>query len=149
MGAMPTATYRVQMNHLFPFKALARQAGYFRALGISDLYLSPIFAARRGSLHGYDIVHPGALNPELGSRREFTALSDELRREGLGLILDIVPNHMAAVPENPWWRDILENGRSSPYASFFDIDFHPPQPGLEEQVLLPILDEPSRHGSSR
>src|SRR5688572_1283399 len=91
VAPMPTATYRVQMNHHFPFRALAREADYYRDLGVSDLYLSPNFAARPGSLHGYDIVNYGILNPELGSRREFTALSDDLQQMGLGVILDIVP----------------------------------------------------------
>jgi (1->4)-alpha-D-glucan 1-alpha-D-glucosylmutase len=112
---------------------------YLFDLGISDLYASPIFQARRGSLHGYSVTNPMEINPELGSRASFDALARRLKSRDMGLIIDVVPNHMALSHENPWWMDVLENGPSSPYAVFFDIEWHPPDRVLEGRVLLPIL----------
>jgi len=92
---------------------------------MSDVYASPYFRARKGSLHGYDIVDPSVLNPEVGTEEEYDTFVRELGKYGMGQILDIVPNHMSCESENPWWMDVLENGRSSPYADFFDIDWNP------------------------
>src|SRR5690606_12166732 len=97
--------------------------------------------ARPGSRHGYDVTDPSRLNPELGTEAVFDALADELAARGMGLVADIVPNHMAAGADNPWWRSVLEHGSASPYAAFFDIDWRPSHSPLENQVLLPILGE--------
>lgn len=123
---IPTATYRLQFNQGFRFEDARKLIPYLHQLGITDLYASPIFKARKGSSHGYDITDPCRLNPELGTEAEFEALARELQSYGMGLLLDIVPNHMAATPENPWWADVLEKGRDSPYAPLFDIDWSAP-----------------------
>src|SRR6185436_16137288 len=109
---------------------------YLHNLGITDLYASPIFKARAGSTHGYEVTDPTQLNPEIGTPEEFDALCQALQAKGMGLIVDIVPNHMAASVENPSWFDILENGESSRYAQFFDVDWK------TKKVLLPILGKP-------
>src|SRR5262249_29226341 len=111
MYRVPRATYRVQLNSSFTFADAKSIVAYLSELGVSDLYTSPILKARKGSTHGYDIVDPSALNPELGSEDDFTALHEELQRHEIGLLLDIVPNHMAASHENAWWVSVLENGR--------------------------------------
>jgi len=139
---IPAATYRLQFNSGFRFGDARALIPYLQKLGITELYASPLFQARRGSTHGYDVTDPTRLNPELGSREEFDLLVDELKQHGMGLLLDIVPNHMAASPENPWWADVLENGPSSPYASYFDIDWCPVNEALADKVLLPILGAP-------
>ncbi|HEX9191247.1 MAG TPA: malto-oligosyltrehalose synthase [Candidatus Deferrimicrobiaceae bacterium] len=139
---VPTATYRLQLHRHFPLRAARALVPYLDALGVSDLYLSPVFLARRGSTHGYDVTDPTRLNPELGGEQQFDALAGSLAERGMGLLLDIVPNHMAASIENRWWVDVLENGPGSPFAGFFDIDWHPPKKALESKVLLPILDAP-------
>ena len=111
-------------------------------LGITDIYASPLFKASRGSLHGYSVTNPMELNPELGSRRAFEALARKLKAWSMGMVFDIVPNHMALSPDNPWWMEVLEDGHGSPYAIFFDIDWHPPNRLLEGKLLLPILGRP-------
>ena len=136
---VPTATYRIQFSRNFKFEAAKTLAPYLHDLGITDLYASPLFQARRGSLHGYSVTNPMQINPEIGSRSSFEALVRKLKAKGMGLLFDIVPNHMALSHENPWWMDVLENGHSSPYAIFFDIDWRPPNRVLEGKVLLPIL----------
>ncbi len=139
---VPIATYRLQLHRGFPFAAARERLGYLQALGISDLYASPVFTARSGSTHGYDVVDPTTINVELGGEEGLAALSTELRARGMGLLLDIVPNHMCvAGGENRWWNDVLENGPSSPFASFFDIDWTPPKRELENKVLLPFLGD--------
>jgi (1->4)-alpha-D-glucan 1-alpha-D-glucosylmutase len=139
---VPTATYRLQFHGSFKFRAAEALAPYLNELGITDLYASPLFKARRGSLHGYSVTNPMELNPELGSLRTFDSLARKLKNLGMGLILDIIPNHMALSPDNPWWMEVLENGPASPYAIFFDIDWHPPNRLLEGKLLLPILGRP-------
>src|SRR5712692_857814 len=140
---VPVATYRVQFNRGFRFSEARALSPFLRDLGITDLYSSPISRARQGSTHGYDVTDPLQLNPELGGDEEFQSLAEELQRLGMGLIVDIVPNHMAASSENPWWMDVLENGAGSPYASYFNIEWHPdPARGREPKVLLPILGGP-------
>ncbi len=136
---VPTATYRLQFNGRFGFADAKALVPYLHELGITDVYASPIFKARKGSAHGYDITEPALLNPELGSEADFAAMAETLRSYNMGLLLDIVPNHMAASSENPWWRDVLEHGPASPFAGFFDIDWRPFKPGLAGKVLLPVL----------
>ncbi len=140
--APPAATYRLQFHHGFRFIAAQALVPYLHDLGISHLYASPFFKARRQSLHGYSVTNPLEINPELGSRVSFTALTRALKAKGMGLILDIVPNHMALSPDNPWWQEVLEDGPASPYAVFFDIDWQPSQRFLSGKVLLPILGSP-------
>ncbi len=139
---IPSATYRVQFNRNFGFLQAAGLLPYLHALGVSDLYASPLLKARPGSPHGYDVTDPARLNPELGGDGDFSKLVEGLGRHGMGLLLDIVPNHMAASSENPWFRDVLQNGENSPFAAYFDIDWRPLRPGLAGKVLLPILGEP-------
>lgn len=139
---IPRATYRLQFRKEFPFAAAIPLVPYFRRLGISHVYASPILAARKDSAHGYDVVDHSQINPELGGEDGFRALIACLREEGLGIITDIVPNHMAAGAENAWWMDVLERGRDSPHARSFDIDWNPPDPSLQDRILLPILGKP-------
>jgi (1->4)-alpha-D-glucan 1-alpha-D-glucosylmutase len=120
---IPVATYRLQFNRQFRFEDASRLVSYFKQLGISDIYASPILQARRGSSHGYDMTDPTHLNPELGTEADFGTLTQVLKNHGMGLLLDIVSNHMAASPENPWWQDFLDKGRESPYTGFFDTDW--------------------------
>jgi (1->4)-alpha-D-glucan 1-alpha-D-glucosylmutase len=139
---IPLATYRLQFNKDFTLRDATALVPYLAALGISDIYASPFLAARPGSVHGYDVVDPTRLNPEIGSDEDLDALVTALQQRGMGLLMDVVPNHMCiASAENRFWWDVLENGRSSPYARFFDIDWHPPKPELAEKVLLPVLGE--------
>jgi len=138
---VPLATYRLQFNPVFTFPDAARIVAYLRELGISDCYASPPFKARPGSTHGYDVCDHSQLNPELGGQEGFIALASALRESSMGLVLDMVPNHMAIADCNTRWLDVLENGRSSAYASYFDIDWHPVKPELENKVLLPILED--------
>jgi len=139
---VPVATYRLQFNRQFCFRHAQELVAYLHRLGISDLYASPIFKARRGSQHGYDITDPLHLNPELGSEADFETLVQKLKQNQMGLLLDIVPNHMATSSENPWWMDVLENGRCSPYAPFFDIYWDSSRNTAENRVVLPILAGP-------
>jgi len=139
---LPIATYRLQFHAGFTFGDATRLLPYLAALGISTLYASPLFQARRGSLHGYSVTNPLEFNPELGSPAKFEAMSRKLRSLGLGLLLDVVPNHMALSRNNPWWQDVLENGQSSPYAVFFDIEWNPPFRSLKNKILVPILGRP-------
>src|SRR5450759_1865005 len=138
---IPAATYRIQFNAGFTFEEARRIADYLHDLGITDLYASPILKARKGSTHGYDVVDSTALNPELGTEEEFTRLHETLKKQELGLLLDIVPNHMAASQENSWWMSVLENGRNSRFLHYFDIDWRSvtARGHSEEKVLLPIL----------
>jgi (1->4)-alpha-D-glucan 1-alpha-D-glucosylmutase len=142
---IPSATYRIQFSLNFRFSDARELIPYLHDLGISDLYASPRFKARKGSSHGYDVTDPQRINSELGTEREFWELVKRLKDYGMGLLLDIVPNHMAASAENPWWMDVLENGPSSRYAPFFDIDWHPPvlkARSLEDgRLLLPFLGD--------
>jgi (1->4)-alpha-D-glucan 1-alpha-D-glucosylmutase len=137
---IPLSTYRLQFNKDFRFQHARELVPYLRSLGISHCYASPILKARAGSPHGYDISDHNEMNPEIGSEQEFRALVAELKANGLGLILDTVPNHMGIGPgSNPWWQDILQNGRASAYADFFDIDWQPLKEELRGKVLIPIL----------
>lgn len=139
---IPVSTYRLQFNKNFKFSVAKRIIPYLHDLGITDIYSSPYFKAREGSLHGYDIVDHHALNPEVGSEDEYSEMIGELHRFGMGQILDIVPNHMCiASKENAWWMDVLENGPSSRYAGFFDIDWNPVKKEIKDKVLLPVLGD--------
>ncbi|MBI3977920.1 MAG: malto-oligosyltrehalose synthase, partial [Chloroflexi bacterium] len=139
---IPIATYRLQLNDACTFRDAQRLAPYLHDLGISDCYASPLFKPCPGSSHGYDVVDHSQLNPALGGEADFEAFTADLQERGLGLVLDMVPNHMGiADAGNTWWMDVLENGPSSIYASHFDIDWHPATPELENRVLLPILGD--------
>ncbi len=139
---IPIATYRLQFNYIFRFSDAKLIIPYLHELGISDCYASPYFMAKRGSLHGYDILNHNQINLEIGTEEEYEEFVEELKKYGMGQILDIVPNHMNITEkENAWWLDVLENGQSSIYADFFDIDWKPVKDELENKVLLPILGD--------
>lgn len=141
-SARPLSTYRLQFNAGFRFADARKLAGYLHALGISHVYSSPILKARPGSMHGYDIADHNELNPEIGNYQDLEALVRELRNYGIGQILDFVPNHMGVgLGLNPWWWDVLSNGRASEFAEFFDIDWNPLKGELHNKVLLPILGD--------
>ncbi|MYN13021.1 malto-oligosyltrehalose synthase [Pusillimonas sp. TS35] len=136
------ATVRLQLNQAFTFDQARERLGYFDALGISHLYLSPIAQARPGSPHGYDVVDHARINPELGGQEAFMRLAQACRDREMGIVLDIVPNHMATHPDNAWWWDVLKHGRDSAYARWFDIDWEPPSRQLRGKVLAPFLSQP-------
>jgi (1->4)-alpha-D-glucan 1-alpha-D-glucosylmutase len=132
----------LQFNRAFGFAQAHELVAYLYELGISDVYASPILKARPGSPHGYDVVDYASLNPELGSEEDFRALARCLQRRDMGILMDMVPNHMGiADPSNRWWADVLENGPTSSYARYFDIDWDPPKAELAGKVLLPILGD--------
>jgi len=135
---IPRATLRLQFHKDFSFADAERRIDYMAALGISHVYASPITTARPGSLHGYDVIDPTTVNPELGGEPALRSFVAALRAAGIGLIVDIVPNHMAADLANPWWVDVLQQGKASRHACFFDIDWE--RGG--DKVLLPVLDRP-------
>ena len=138
----PLATYRLQLHRGFTFADATQAVPYLHSLGISDCYLSPISKAMPGSDHGYDVIDPVVVNPELGSEKDFEEFVGTVQAHGLGLVLDVVPNHMGIGKTlNRWWRDVLENGSSSRYATAFDIEWHPIKRELENKVLLPILGD--------
>ena len=139
----PLSTYRLQFNKDFHFEDARHLVGYLHKLGISHCYASPILKARAGSTHGYDNVDHNRMNPEIGTEEEFRALVGELKAYGMGLILDSVPNHMGVGEgSNPWWQDVLQNGRTSAHVDYFDIDWEPLKPELRGKVLIPILSNP-------
>ena len=131
---VPTATYRIQFRNGMTFDRAIALIPYLQRLGISHLYASPIFTATRDSTHGYDVTDANEIDPALGGREGFDRLSTALQQAQLGLILDIVPNHMAASLENPWWRDVIEQGEHSHYARYFDIDW-------SRRLTLPFLGD--------
>jgi (1->4)-alpha-D-glucan 1-alpha-D-glucosylmutase len=139
---IPVSTYRLQFHGAFTFRDATRVIAYLHELGISDIYASPYFKAKKESLHQYDIVDHNALNPEIGTEEDYRAMIAELKRNDMGQVLDIVPNHMCVdSSENQWWMEVLENGPSSPYAMYFDIDWTPVKKELRGKVLLPILGD--------
>ena len=139
---IPSCTYRLQFNRQFTFAQAREIVPYLHALGVSDAYASPYFQARAESLHGYEITDHNKLNATIGSREEYDAWVTELHAHQMGQVLDFVPNHMGiAEPLNQWWMDVLENGPSSMYAPYFDIDWHPLKSDLHDKVLLPILSD--------
>jgi (1->4)-alpha-D-glucan 1-alpha-D-glucosylmutase len=136
------STYRLQLTPDFGFAAAAALADYLGRLGVSHLYASPYLQAARGSQHGYDVVDPTRVNEELGGAAGHRVLVQALGEHDLGQVLDIVPNHMSiGSAENAWWRDVLENGPSSLYASYFDVDWEHPEARLQNKVLLPVLGD--------
>ena len=138
---LPASCYRLQLSPEFTLDDARWAAPYLRDLGVGDMYLSPILAARPGSTHGYDVCDPSRVNPELGGIEALERLSAELRRLGMGLLVDVVPNHQAADHRNPWWWDVLLRGRESAWAHAFDIEWD--APGANGRLVLPLL------GSSR
>ncbi|MFP4081853.1 MAG: malto-oligosyltrehalose synthase [Candidatus Aminicenantes bacterium] len=136
---IPEATYRIQFNSGFNFSHAKRIIPYFKELGISDVYASPVFKAKKGSIHGYDVVDSNQINPELGGMAGLKKLFAETEKYQMGWIQDIVPNHMAFHPQNRMLMDVLEKGKSSPYFSFFDIDWNHPYESLRGRVLAPFL----------
>jgi (1->4)-alpha-D-glucan 1-alpha-D-glucosylmutase len=135
------ATYRLQFHRQFTFRDATALVPYLAALGISHIYASPIMEARPGSSHGYDIVNHNRLNPEIGTEADFRALVDALHAHDMGLILDVVPNHMGVGSDNVWWLDVLEWGQDSPYAAYFDINWDAVRADLKGRVLLPVLGD--------
>jgi len=139
-AVVPSATYRLQFNKSFTFDDATAIVDYLDRLGISHCYASSYFKAVPGSPHGYDVADPTRLNPEIGDRATYDRWVAALRAHRMGHLIDMVPNHMGiAQSSNPWWQDVLENGPSSQYASFFDIDWRPLKQELTDKVLLPIL----------
>jgi (1->4)-alpha-D-glucan 1-alpha-D-glucosylmutase len=139
---IPVSTYRLQFNRAFTFEDARALVEYLCELGVTDCYSSPILKAMPASVHGYDIVDHSQVNPELGGEERFVELARALRERGMGVLMDVVPNHMSiASSENAWWQDILENGPGSQFARYFDVDWNPPNPSLKNRVLLPILGE--------
>ncbi len=138
---IPITCYRLQLNRNFTFSAAARILDYLAHLGVTTVYLSPILQSKGGSDHGYDVTDPTRIDSELGGEHEFELFQMAARERNMGLLLDVVPNHMAANAENPWWMDVLENGPGSVYSSYFDIDWHPPSRLSENKILLPVLGD--------
>jgi (1->4)-alpha-D-glucan 1-alpha-D-glucosylmutase len=139
---VPGSTYRLQLNPGFNLRQAEACIEYLGRLGITDCYLSPVLRARPGSMHGYDITDHSSLNPELGTEADWRRFTGRLRDRGMGLLLDIVPNHMCISDEsNRWWWQVLEDGPASPYAGFFDIDWNPPKEDLVNKILLPFLGD--------
>jgi (1->4)-alpha-D-glucan 1-alpha-D-glucosylmutase len=140
--AIPRATYRLQLNRAFGFESAGALADYLKALGVSHIYTSPVLKAVRGSPHGYNIVDHRRVNPELGGEAGHAGFCQTLRNLKMSHVLDVVPNHMAVGdPENRMWWDVLQNGRHSSYAGWFDIDWDLPDPKLHHKVLLPFLGD--------
>jgi len=139
---VPVTTYRFQLTPTFTFDHAAEVVPYLARLGVTEVYFSPIFRAKPGSTHGYDVCDFGELNPELGGAEGFARLHAILQSHGMGLVQDFVPNHMAVEPVlNPWWRSMLEHGPASPFAKFFDVDWDPIKPELRGKILLPFLGD--------
>ncbi len=135
-----SATYRLQFTKDFHFADAEALVPYLHSLGISHIYASPIFAARPGSLSGYDTIDFSLINPEFGGEPAFDSLVRALHGHGMGMIIDFVPNHMSAQPQwNLWWRSVLANGPSSSVSEYFDIDWYPANSNLHGKVLLAIL----------
>jgi (1->4)-alpha-D-glucan 1-alpha-D-glucosylmutase len=140
--SIPTATYRLQFHPDFTFAKATGILDHLRALGISHVYSSPFFQAGAASTHGYDVADHNRINPALGGESQYALFVAALREQNLGHVLDFVPNHMGiSEPINRWWMDVLENGPSSEFASYFDIEWHPVKEELENKVLLPILGD--------
>ena len=133
----PISTYRIQFNKDFTFSNFLEYPDYFSILGVGTIYAGPVLAAAPGSMHGYDVVDPQVFNSEIGTKKEFDEIVRRLKNMNIGWLQDIVPNHMAINHLNSWLMDVLENGRHSKYASFFDIDFD--HPDFNEKVILPFL----------
>ena len=131
---IPSATYRIQFRNGMTFDRVVALVPYMKDLGISHLYASPVFTATTGSTHGYDVTNPNEIDPAIGGREGFDRMAAALKQAGMGLILDIVPNHMSTSLENLWWRDVIEYGQQSRYFRYFDIDGSRP-------LTLPFLGD--------
>jgi (1->4)-alpha-D-glucan 1-alpha-D-glucosylmutase len=143
VNRVPRATYRLQLSKSQDFEQIRRLIPYFQQLGISDLYLSPLFRARAGSTHGYDVVDHGEVEPAFGGDAAFVRMAEEVRAAGMGVILDVVPNHMGINDSgNRYWLDVLENGEGARWAKFFDIDWDAIPQTLKHRVLQPVLGRP-------
>lgn len=142
---LPASTYRLQLHEECTLRDARDLVGYLDALGVSTLYTSPIWRSRPGSPHGYDVTDPRALRPELGSPDDLAELARALGARGMTLLCDIIPNHMAAHPDNAWWWDVLTHGRASRWARFFDIDWR--RGG--GKIVLPVLGRPYREALER
>ena len=141
--ACPGSTYRLQFHAGFTLRDALARVPSFAGLGITHLYASPLLRARPGSTHGYDIIDHDRLNPEIGTEADLAALAAALRARGMGLILDVVPNHMSVAGDNAWWADVLEHGPASPFAAYFDIAWYDsPRDTMRGRLLLPVLGEP-------
>jgi (1->4)-alpha-D-glucan 1-alpha-D-glucosylmutase len=141
---LPESTYRLQFHKGFTFADATALVPFLHALGISHCYASPYLKARPGSMHGYDIINHGQLNPEIGTQETYDHWVNALHEQGMGQILDMVPNHMGIIGnDNPWWNDVLENGVASTHAATFDIGWYAsPRPQLRGRLLLPVLGDP-------
>ncbi|HVT27459.1 MAG TPA: malto-oligosyltrehalose synthase [Lacipirellulaceae bacterium] len=143
MNRIPVSTYRLQLGSDLTLDQVHSLLPYLQSLGVSDLYLSPLFRSRAESSHGYDVVDHGTIDPEIGNLTAFQRLAEAARDANMGILLDVVPNHMGINdPGNVWWLDVLENGEGSYFADFFDIEWNPPAAGLQDKILLPFLAEP-------
>ncbi len=138
---IPTATYRIQFHAEFDFEQAKEIVAYLADLGIADIYASPIFKACLGSTHGYDVVDPTILNPELGTKEDFDALITQIQQHKMGWLQDIVPNHMAYDSQNLWLMNVLENGKDSHFFDFFDIHWHQSEQEMDGRVLAPLLGD--------
>src|SRR5665647_1984689 len=138
---IPRSLYRLQFNQEFTFKAAEKIVPYLRELGISDIYASPVFKARKGSMHGYDVANPLQLNPDLGTRADFDALMNAVASSGIGWLQDIVPNHMAFDSRNTLLMDLLENGPDVLPLHYFDIDWNHPYESIRGKLLAPLLGD--------
>ena len=136
-----SSCYRLQLHAGFTFGDASKIATYLKELGVSHIYCSPYLQAAKGSMHGYDVVDPHKVNTEIGGEQGHAQFCDTLRALDMGQVLDIVPNHMATGPENRYWWDVLENGTSSRYASWFDVDWNSAEVKLQNKVLIPVLGE--------
>jgi (1->4)-alpha-D-glucan 1-alpha-D-glucosylmutase len=142
MNRVPTSTYRLQLGGPLDFAAVGKLVDYLEQLGISDLYFSPLFRSREDSSHGYDVVSHVDIEPTFGDLQAFKQLSEDVRGRGMGILLDVVPNHMGINdPGNEWWLDVLENGPLSDFADHFDVDWNRPTESLRDKVLLPFLSD--------
>ena len=144
MTSAPRSTYRLQLHAHFNFDDASAIVDYLHELGVSDVYCSPYLQASKGSMHGYDVVNSHQVNKELGGEAGRARFHARLKELGLGQVLDIVPNHMAITGnQNAWWWDTLENGPSSRYAPYFDIEWNAPEERLRNKILLPVLEDHS------
>ena len=139
---IPRATYRLQFNEHFRLADALALVPYLHELGVSHIYAAPLCKAAPHSAHGYDVCDYNQLNPELGTEADLERLVTELHANQMGLVVDIVPNHMGiGTPENIWWWDVLANGQKSIFANSFDIDWEPADEHLRGKILLPILGD--------
>jgi (1->4)-alpha-D-glucan 1-alpha-D-glucosylmutase len=148
MPRIPSSSYRLQLHAGFTFDDASRVAGYLKDLGVSHVYCSPYLQSARGSLHGYDVVDHQKVDPEIGGEAGHARFCDALKALDLGQVLDIVPNHMATGLENRYWWDVLENGRSSRFAEWFDIDWNSAELKLQNKILIPVLGDQYGHALS-